>query len=104
MRVADLEELVARHESNVLKAVELETGFKIDECAPRTLIDSLKLKLDSCLVDGVSFHDVNELKSHPELDSLTEKLDPNQFSPEPSFSGLHTYRTVVQAALQILKA
>lgn len=104
MHVADLEELVAQHESNVLKAVELETGHSIDENEPRTLIELLQSKLESSLSEGVCFQDISELKAQPELDSLTERLDPNDFSPTPSFNGVNAYRTVIQAALRILKA
>ena len=103
MFVSELEELIERNQANVAKAVELETGIKLEDGAPVTLIETLNVALATSLAVGVSYHDISDLKVHPELQSLTARLNPNDFSLEPSFCGVNEYRTILKAALGILQ-
>ena len=102
MHINDLDELVSANSDNILKILALDTGVVVNSANVKDLEATLESRLASSYSEGVSYHDISHLKTFTELEPLTSKLDPSEFSMTASFRGLSSYQKILKASLIII--
>lgn len=102
MWCSDLEELIETHRNNVVRAVESHNGVSLTNL-PVSLVEGLRERYSEADKVGVCYSDIVELRSIPELVSITKHLNPNNYPMENTFMGINEYKKAITLGIAILE-
>lgn len=102
MWCSDLEDLIETHRNSVVKAVEAHNGVSLANL-PVNLVEGLRMRYRDADRVGVCYNDIVELRVIPELKSITQSLNPNNYSMDNTFMGVNEYKKALALGIAILE-